>query len=207
MTISSNSSIHTNTFQTSNTTNTNTSFSDKLSSPKSKQEETNQIIEEILSILRTGFTPDQLENIEKLLKEINKLISDNKDNKLSKKELLEKIKELEDAISKLNNTSNGNIDDENENSINKTTLELAVKEMQIGNNISKAKIIENKTTDHLTNKDTEHKNYDLDIEKKLFSIKDKLLEMTNENTIFQRLSNRATPSNSDELDLLKQFNQ
>ena len=64
------------------------------------------LVEDLLSMMKTGFTVSELEALEKLVSEINKLIEDSKDDKVSKEKIEDMIKTLEAEIQKLEDRLN-----------------------------------------------------------------------------------------------------
>ena len=64
------------------------------------------LVEDLLSMMKTGFTVSELEALEKLISEINKLIEDSKEDKVSKEKIEDLIKTLETEIQKLEDRLN-----------------------------------------------------------------------------------------------------
>jgi len=59
------------------------------------------LIEDLISILRTGLTVSEIESIEKLIADINKLIEDSKEQDISENTIKEMIQKLKSDIEKL----------------------------------------------------------------------------------------------------------
>ncbi len=59
------------------------------------------LIEDLMSILRTGLTVSEIESIEKLIADINKLIEDSKEQDISEDTIKEMIQKLKNDIAKL----------------------------------------------------------------------------------------------------------
>jgi len=74
----------------------------------SKQDTTKSLVEDILSVLRTGFTKEELEYIEKLLQAIReKIEEESKKRKVSQGEIEAMFKEVEKAILELKKSRTG----------------------------------------------------------------------------------------------------
>jgi len=67
------------------------------------------LVEDLLSMIRTGFTVSEMESLEKMIAEINQLINDSKEKKVSEEKIKDMIKKLENEISKLQDRLNTNI--------------------------------------------------------------------------------------------------
>lgn len=95
--------------KTTNKEDENISFSDSLKKDKDliKEDTTQKLIDDILSILRTGFTISELELLEKLLQQIAKLRKEQDSNNISDKKIDAMIKSLEQAILQLKKRVNG----------------------------------------------------------------------------------------------------
>lgn len=78
------------------------------------------LVEDLLSMIKTGFTVSEMESLERIISEINKLIDDSKDDKVSKEKIEDMISKLEAEIAKLQDRLNIEItpteDNTNENS-------------------------------------------------------------------------------------------
>jgi len=87
-----------------------------------------QLVEDIKSVLHTGFTVEELEHIEKLIAQIQKLMNDKNSN--NDQSVGTKLKELEEELAKMQKRVNGEAiiepDDKNKatsNLVDKSTNE------------------------------------------------------------------------------------
>ncbi|MCK9336199.1 MAG: hypothetical protein M0P43_00050 [Arcobacteraceae bacterium] len=60
-----------------------------------------RLLEDLLSIIQTGLTVSEVEELEELIKEINKLIDDSKERNVSENEIKDMIEKLEQKINEL----------------------------------------------------------------------------------------------------------
>ncbi len=70
------------------------------------------LVADMLSMIKTGFTVSEMESLEKMIIEINKLIEDSKDEKVSEEKVKDMISKLEAEISKLQDRLNTKITNE-----------------------------------------------------------------------------------------------
>jgi len=105
--------ISTNYTNTNNTNSSNQKTSNNVFSKllenitPSKKEEHDNLIKNLLSVIRTGFTQDELELLQDYLRQIKKLKENQEENKLSNKEINDLISALELAILKLKSKYSG----------------------------------------------------------------------------------------------------
>ena len=85
---------------TKKTTNENTtsSFSDAVEESNNSKEEIKKMLEDLLSLIRTGLTVSELETVQKMLREINEK---RKSGDITEEELKEMMQELEKAVMSL----------------------------------------------------------------------------------------------------------
>jgi len=119
--------IATNYITTNNTTKTSTTPTDDFSNLleniiQTEKEQRNKLIEDLLSVLRTGFTKNELETLQEYLRQIKQLKENQEKNGLSDKEINDLVSALELAIYKLKSKNNGvaiiKADDKNKEKIN-----------------------------------------------------------------------------------------
>ena len=113
----------TNTNTKTSTTSSNNNFSKLLENiTQTEEEKRKELIEDLLSVLRTGFTKNELETLQEYLRQIKKLKDSQEENGLSDKEINDLISALELAIYKLKSKNSGtaiiNADDKNKKQTN-----------------------------------------------------------------------------------------
>ena len=64
------------------------------------------LVADLLSMIKTGFTVSEIESLERLISEINKLIDDSKDKKVSEEKIKDMIQKLEEELLKLQDRLN-----------------------------------------------------------------------------------------------------
>ena len=74
---------------------------------QSKEDQRDKLIEDLLSVLRTGFTKSELELLQEYLRQIKQLKENQEENGLSDKEINDLVSALELAIFKLKSKNSG----------------------------------------------------------------------------------------------------